>query len=88
MPTFGVLAAKAGSPSSGSSLLHCLRDVEVLLADAVALSLSRAEPTKLRELSLLTANLRAVQASVGPTSKQSIPVRVASVLGEWFTLCG
>lgn len=84
MPTLGspvVAAVKIATPRSAPSLLHCLREVESLLSRAVALSVSRSEPAKLRELSLLTATLRALQVSVGKPSKRSA-ASVAHVLGE------
>ncbi|ORY92414.1 peptidase family C50-domain-containing protein [Leucosporidium creatinivorum] len=82
MPTLGapaVAAVKIASPKSAPSLLHCLREVETLLSRAVALSVSRTEPAKLRELSLLTATLRALQVSIGKPSKRSA-ASVAHVL--------
>ncbi|KAI5475793.1 cysteine-type endopeptidase, separase [Pseudohyphozyma bogoriensis] len=79
VPTLSVVASKPESPKSGPSLVSSLQEIDRLLGRAVALSQSRSEPAKLRELSLLVASLRAFQSSVGKPIKRAA-VAVSSVL--------
>lgn len=80
IPTFGVSVARAGSSPGSKALLPSLKDVDALLQRALALSLSRAAPSQLRELSLLIANLRGLQSSFGKANQHA--VGVAATLGE------
>lgn len=75
-----VAAVKIASPKCAPSLLNCLQGVESLLNRAIALSVGRSEPFKLRELSLLIATLRALQVSIGKSSKRAA-ASVGHILG-------
>ncbi|KAK4699322.1 separase, partial [Phenoliferia sp. Uapishka_3] len=72
IPTLSVpSSSKAVSPRHGPSLLNGLREIETLLSRAMAYSVSRSQPAKLRELSLLTASHRALYTSAGRPSKRA-----------------
>ncbi|GAA5868801.1 hypothetical protein JCM1840_005124 [Sporobolomyces johnsonii] len=82
MPAMGSSASavvKIGTPRTGPTLLDSLKKIEVLLARAIAFSASRAQPEKLRELSLLSATMHTLHASVGKPSKRAA-ASVAHVL--------
>ena len=87
IPTLSVpsTAKAAVSPRHGPSLLNGLREIEVLLSRAMAYSVSRSYPSKLRELSLLTAAHRALHSSAGRPSKRSAAT-VATTLGTTSVL--
>ncbi|GAA6007706.1 hypothetical protein JCM10207_004847 [Rhodosporidiobolus poonsookiae] len=75
MPVLGIAASgsvvKVGTPRTGPTVLNSLKEIETLLARAIAFSTSRAQPSKLRELALLSASTRTLQASVGKSAKRS-----------------
>ncbi|GAA5885666.1 hypothetical protein JCM6882_007518 [Rhodosporidiobolus microsporus] len=75
MPVLGIAAAgavvKIGTPRTGPTVLNSLKDIEGLLARAIAFSASRSQPNKLRELALVSATMRTLQASVGKAAKRS-----------------
>ena len=85
MPALNMPATKAVAPRlsngglSAGSMSHALKEIELLLAKAVGLSVCRAEPAKLRELSLAMAAIRALQTSVGKGTRKSASA-VAAVL--------
>lgn len=81
-----VSTTKPVSPTRGDSLAASLREVETLLGRAMALSVSRMKPSDLRDLSLQTTALRALQLNVGRPSK-SAAADVASVLGPLLLSC-
>lgn len=84
IPALSVPLAKVDSPRArGSSLLSNLLEVEKLLGRAVMLSVSRTEPAKLRELSLLTVAIRAFQSTTGKQSKRAA-AGVANLLGQLY----
>ncbi|GAA6027635.1 hypothetical protein JCM8097_007957 [Rhodosporidiobolus ruineniae] len=75
MPVLGIAAAgavvKVGTPRTGPTVLNSLKDIEGLLSRAIGFSTSRSHPAKLRELSLLSATMRTLQASVGKQARRS-----------------
>ncbi|BGP62219.1 separin protein [Rhodotorula toruloides] len=75
LPVFGISAAgaapKVGTPRTGPTVVNIVKDIDNLLARAVNFSVSRASAKKVRELSLLSASVRAMQASVGKSTKRS-----------------
>ncbi|GAA5830726.1 hypothetical protein JCM11251_001054 [Rhodosporidiobolus azoricus] len=75
MPALGIAAAgaviKIGTPRTGPTVLNSLKDIETLLARAIGFSASRSQPNKLRELALVSATMRTLQASVGKATKRS-----------------
>lgn len=83
IPVLGIVNVKSNAPMSNAPLIPTttLKEIDTLLARAIALSVSRVEPSKLRELSVVTASLRSLQATVGKAGKRSA-ADVASLLGE------
>ncbi|GAA5940472.1 hypothetical protein JCM1841_001027 [Sporobolomyces salmonicolor] len=82
MPAMGSSVSavvKIGTPRTGPTLLDSLKKIELLLTRAIAFSASRAQPDKLRELSLLSATMHTLHASVGKPSKRAA-ASVAHVL--------
>ncbi|GAA5958016.1 hypothetical protein JCM21900_004746 [Sporobolomyces salmonicolor] len=82
MPAMGSSVSavvKIGTPRTGPTLLDSLKKIEMLLTRAIAFSASRAQPDKLRELSLLSATMHTLHASVGKPSKRAA-ASVAHVL--------
>ncbi|GAA5849620.1 hypothetical protein JCM8547_000513 [Rhodosporidiobolus lusitaniae] len=75
MPVLGIAASgavvKVGTPRTGPTILNSLKDIEMLLARAISFSTSRSHPAKLRELALLSAMMRTMQASVGKLTRRS-----------------
>ncbi|BGO99409.1 separin protein [Rhodotorula toruloides] len=75
LPVFGISATgaapKVGTPRTGPTVVNIVKDIDNLLARAVNFSVSRASAKKVRELSLLSASVRAMQASVGKSTKRS-----------------
>lgn len=86
MPVLGIAAAgaivKIGTPRTGPTVLNSLKDIETLLARAIGFSTSRSQPNKLRELALVSATMRTLQASVGKAAKRSTAT-VAHTLGAF-----
>ncbi|BGP15795.1 separin protein [Rhodosporidiobolus nylandii] len=76
MPVLGIAAsgsavAKVGTPRTGPTVVNSLKEIEGLLARALSFSTSRSQPAKLRELALLSATTRTLQASVGKSTRRS-----------------
>ncbi|GAA5968747.1 hypothetical protein JCM11641_000719 [Rhodosporidiobolus odoratus] len=75
MPALGIAApgaiVKVGTPRTGPTVLNSLKDIEQLLSRAIAFTTSRSQPAKLRELALLSASMKTLQASVGKSTKHS-----------------
>jgi separase len=85
LPVFGISGAgaapKVGTPRTGPTVVNIVKDIDNLLARAVNFSVSRASAKKVRELSLLSASVRAMQASVGKSTKRSTAT-IAHLLGQ------
>ncbi|GEM07555.1 cysteine-type endopeptidase, separase [Rhodotorula toruloides] len=75
LPVFGLSATgaapKVGTPRTGPTIVNIVKDIDNLLARAVNFSVARTSAKKVRELSLLSASVRAMQASVGKSTKRS-----------------
>ncbi|GAA6018536.1 hypothetical protein JCM11491_006438 [Sporobolomyces phaffii] len=72
-------AIKIGTPRTGPTILNSLKDVDGLLTRAAAYSASRSQPSKIRELSLITGTMRTFHANVGKSSRRAA-VSVAHLL--------
>lgn len=90
MPPLGPEGAKSKPRSSNLKSkavdaklsLTQLKEVESLLKDAIALSVSRVGPAVLRDLCLMLANVGTLQAAIGSGSQR--PAEIAYVLGELY----